>query len=60
MNTKPKAVNFVIQKSVLRDPEVIASLSDIYNKYVVVPADKASKNIVFVCKTHYVNCVKSH
>ena len=24
---------------------------------VVVPADKASNNIVFVCKTHYINCL---
>ena len=25
--------------------------------FVVVPADKASNNIVFVCKTHYINCL---
>ena len=28
-----------------------------HNKYVVVQADKASNNIVFVCKTHYINCL---
>ena len=27
------------------------------NKYVVVPADKASNNIVFVCKSYYFECL---
>ena len=29
---------------------------EIHEKFVVVPADKASNNIVFVFKTHYMNC----
>ena len=49
MDTKPK--------SVLHDPDVLANLSDLHDKYVVVPADKASNNIVFVCKTYYYNCL---
>ena len=28
-----------------------------HDKYVIVPADKASNNIVFVCKAHYINCL---
>ena len=42
MNTKPK--------SVLKDPDVITNLSNLHAKYVVVPADKAPNNIVFICK----------
>ena len=32
-------------------------LADLYDKYVVVPSDKASNNIVFVCMTHHMNCL---
>ena len=39
------------------DPDVAAELAEIHDKFVVVPADKASNNIVFVCKTHYINCL---
>ena len=39
------------------DPDVAAKLAEIHEKFVVVPADKASHNIVFVCKTHYINCL---
>ena len=42
-------------KSVFDDPDVAAELAEIHEKFVVVPADKASNNIVFVCKTQYVN-----
>ena len=44
-------------KSVFDIPGVSAELCDIQEKSVVVPADKASNNIVFVCKTHYINCL---
>ena len=30
--------------------------ADIY--YVIVPADKASNNVVFVCKAYYFSCLK--
>jgi hypothetical protein len=36
--------------SVLKDPEVAETMSTIHDTYVVVPADKASTNIVFICK----------
>ena len=42
---------------VFDDPDVSAELAEIHEKFVVVPADKASNNIVFVCKTHYINCL---
>ena len=43
--------------SIFKDPNVAKHLSYSYDKYVVVPADKAPNNIVFVCKTHYINCL---
>ena len=30
--------------------EIVAKLADIHDIYVVVPVDKASNNVVFVCK----------
>ena len=44
-------------ESVFDDPDVAAELAEIHEKFVVNPADKASDNIVFVCKTHYINCL---
>ena len=45
-------------ESVFDDPDVAAELAEIYiKKIVVVPAEKASNNIVFVCKTHYIKCL---
>ena len=45
-------------ESVFDDPDVAAELAEVHEKFVVVPADKASNYIVFVCKTHYINCLK--
>ena len=39
------------------DPDVADDLAEIHEKFVVVPADKASNNIVYVCKTHYLSCL---
>ena len=44
-------------ESVFDDPDVAAELAEIHEKFVAVPADKASINIVFICKTHYINCL---
>ena len=44
-------------ESVFGDPDVAAELAEIHEKYVVVPTDNASNNTVFVCKTHYINCL---
>ena len=32
-------------------------MSHIHDKFVIVPADKAPNNIVFVCKRHYIDCL---
>ena len=44
-------------ESVFDDPDVPAALAEIHEKFVVVPAAQASNNIVFVCKTQYINCL---
>ena len=44
-------------ESVFDDPDVAVELAEIHEKFVVVPADTASNNIVFVCKAHYINCL---
>ena len=38
---------------VLNDPEVAACLRDMHNKYVFAPADKASNNVIVICKKYY-------
>jgi hypothetical protein len=43
-------------KSVFKDQEAVKCLSSLHDKYVIVPADKASNNIVFVCKSYYFEC----
>ncbi|XP_070575253.1 cytochrome P450 1A1-like isoform X3 [Ptychodera flava] len=43
--------------SVFKDPNAVQCLNDIHDKYVVVPADKAANNIVFVCKKYYFECL---
>ena len=45
-------------KSVFDNPHVSAELADLHDNYAVVPAEKASNKIVFVCKTHYINCLR--
>jgi len=44
-------------RSIFNDKGVVDNLSDLHNKYVVVPAGKASNNIVFVRKTYYIDCL---
>ena len=43
--------------SVFKDQEAVKCLSSLHDKYVIVPADKASNNIVFVCKSYYFECL---
>jgi hypothetical protein len=49
--------NFSRPKSVFKDQEAVKRLSSLHDKYVIVPADKASNNIVFVCKSYYFECL---
>ena len=46
-----------IYPSVFKKPEVINELHRLHENFVLVPADKASNNIVFVCKSHYYTCL---
>ena len=39
---------------VLQNVDVKACLSDLHNKNVFVPADKAPNNIMIICKRHYI------
>ena len=50
VNNKPK--------SVFNDHQVISNLADLHDHYVIVPADKAPNNVVFVCKTNYLSYLK--
>jgi hypothetical protein len=40
-------------KTVFKDQEAVKGLSSLHDKYVIDPADKASNNFVFVCKSYY-------
>ena len=40
---------------ILEDPHIKTYLTEIETKYVLVPADKAGNNIIFVCKYYYVH-----
>ena len=39
---------------VLQNADVKACLSDLHNKYVFLPADKAPNNIIIICKRYYI------
>ena len=38
----------------LQNADVKACLSDLHNKYVFIPADKAPNNIMIICKRYYI------
>jgi hypothetical protein len=44
-------------KSVFKNQEAVKYLTSLHDKYVIVPADKASNNIVFVCKSYNFECL---
>jgi hypothetical protein len=43
--------------SIFKDPNVAKHLSLLHDKYIIVSVDKAPNNIVFVCKSHYIDCL---
>ena len=43
--------------SIFKNPNVAKHLSLLHDKYVIVSADKAPNNIVFVWKLHYIDCL---
>ena len=50
VNTKPN--------SIFDDEIVSRQLADLHDRFVIVPADKASNNVVFICKTYYYSCLQ--
>ena len=40
---------------ILQDPHIKAYLTELQSKYVLVPADKAGNNIIFLCKYYYIH-----
>ena len=46
---------FRIRPKILEDRHVKACLNELLEKYVLVPADKAGNNIIFVCKYYYIS-----
>ena len=47
--------NFNPCHKILEDKHVMAHLKELQRKYVLVPADKAGNNIIFVCKYYYIH-----
>ena len=43
--------------SILKDLNVVKPLSYLYDMYVVIHAEEDPTNIVFVCKSHYIDCL---
>ena len=48
-----------LKNIVFKAPDAAKTLSTEHDKYAVVPADTARNNMVFVCKTHYIQCLFS-
>ena len=43
--------------SIFKDQNVAEHLSLLHDKYVIVSVDNAPNNIVFLCKSHYIDCL---
>ena len=46
-------------KSVFDDPAAKAELKRLQSHFVIVPIDKASSNVSFICKQHYATVIKN-
>jgi elongation factor P hydroxylase len=46
-----------IYPSVFKKPEMVNELRRLHDNFVLVSADKASNNIVLVCKKYYYECL---
>ena len=44
--------------SIFDDEVVSRHLADLHDRFVIAPADKASNNVVFICKTYYYSCLQ--
>ena len=47
--------SFLPCNRILEDPHIKAYLTELQTKYVLVPADNAGNNIMFVCKNCYIH-----
>ena len=47
-------VKYNVSKPVLKNDSSVACLEDLQQQFVIVPIDKASNNIAFVCKAFYI------
>ena len=47
------------KRQVLKDTRCRTALQELHNEYVLVPADKASNNIIIVCKKYYSEVIKN-
>ena len=43
-----------VTKPMLKNKEVMSTLSELHSKFVVVPIDKASNNVALICKRFYI------
>ena len=46
------------KKHILKSEKHLKSLQELHSKYVLVPADKASGNVIVVCKKHYLEVLE--
>ena len=46
-------------KSVFDDPLSKSELKKLQSDFVIVPIDKASSNVAFICKRHYATVIKN-
>ena len=44
--------------SIFDDEVVSRHLADLHDRFVIVPADKASNNVVLICKTYHYSCLQ--
>ena len=47
------------KRQVLKDTRCRTALQELHNEYVLVPADKASNNIIIVCKKYYSEVIRN-
>lgn len=52
-----KCIIKTIYHSIFDNLEEKEKLNGLHDQFVLVPAEKAGNNVVFVCKAHYINCI---
>ena len=46
------------KRQVLKDTRCRTALRELHSEYVLVPADKASNNVIIVCKKYYTEVIR--